>query len=136
MVTNILFIISVYRFVGHKVGSLYVKLSISPCGGYLASGSSDGFAYIWSTNSTISVTKALKPKQNATATTSAKAAEPQASQFTPLAKLHGHDKEVTSVDWSCDPDNITVCFILSLFLLLLNFYSYNIGSQHHHKSNS
>jgi WD40 repeat protein len=84
-------------------------MSISPCGGYLASGSADGCVYIWSTNVTISSTKVAKPtsKQN-TATPVPVIQAP----YTPVAKLNGHNQEVTSVDWTHDAENLMVNFDL------------------------
>ncbi|CAN8000576.1 unnamed protein product [Ixodes hexagonus] len=36
------------QFIGHSVGSFYVKMDLSPGGQFLLSGSSDGHAYLWS----------------------------------------------------------------------------------------
>ncbi|XP_026871760.2 denticleless protein homolog [Electrophorus electricus] len=65
--------VAVFR--GHRNASFYVKSSISPDDQFLASGSSDGHAYIW---------KISEPAQ------------------APVM-LQGHDQEVTSVSW-CPTD--------------------------------
>ncbi|XP_046416465.1 protein lethal(2)denticleless isoform X1 [Neodiprion virginianus] len=61
----------VAEFYGHQNSTFYVKSCLSPDGRYLASGSSDEFAYIWNTS---------KPGR-------------------PLVKLSGHTAEVTCIAW-------------------------------------
>ncbi|KAF4082529.1 hypothetical protein AMELA_G00152550 [Ameiurus melas] len=69
-------------FSGHRNSSFYVKSSVSPDDQFLASGSSDGHAYIW---------KISDPAQ------------------TPVM-LQGHSQEVTSVTWSpSDFTKIATC---------------------------
>ncbi|CAH1403851.1 unnamed protein product [Nezara viridula] len=61
--------ISIYS--GHRVSSFYIKNCVSPDGRYVASGSNDGKAYIWSVS----------------------------NPSVPLVSLSGHNAEVTGVDW-------------------------------------
>ncbi|XP_060773875.1 denticleless protein homolog [Neoarius graeffei] len=73
---------SVAVFSGHRNSSFYVKSSVSPDDQFLASGSSDGHAYIW---------KISDPAQ------------------APVM-LQGHSQEVTSVTWShSDFTKIATC---------------------------
>lgn len=44
---SLLLVLSVAVFRGHRNASFYVKSSVSPDDQFLASGSSDGQAYIW-----------------------------------------------------------------------------------------
>jgi denticleless len=62
-------------FGGHSVASFYVKACWSPDGGHLASGSSDGLAYIWAAD----------------------------GDGTAPLTLAGHEREVTTVAW-CPTD--------------------------------
>lgn len=67
------------KYYGHQNHTYYVKTCLSPDGRYLASGSSDAFAYMWNIN---------KPG-------------------VPLIKLFGHTQEVTCVAW-CNTGEIKV----------------------------
>eukprot|EP00096_Caligus_rogercresseyi_P012493 TRINITY_DN5245_c0_g1_i1.p1 TRINITY_DN5245_c0_g1~~TRINITY_DN5245_c0_g1_i1.p1 ORF type:complete len:573 (+),score=146.81 TRINITY_DN5245_c0_g1_i1:131-1849(+) len=74
---------------GHKVASFYVRLSLSPDGDYLSSGSSDGSAYIWRVNPASSMHQGRE---------------------TPfLCKLQGHSSEVTCVDWAKGGCTLVTC---------------------------
>ena len=72
----------VFAFGGHKVSSFYVKCCTSSDGRYLLSGSSCTKAFIWEVN------------------------DPQA----PPTILHGHVKEVTTVNWCpTQADKVVTC---------------------------
>lgn len=67
----------VSTYYGHKVGSFFVKMDVSPDGNFIISGSSDALAYVW---------KVSKPG-------------------VPVLKLSGHEAEVTAVAWC--PSDVT-----------------------------
>jgi len=70
-----------FRAPGYEAGSFFVKLALSSCGEYLASGSIEDRTYVWSTN----------------------------SKGSSCFKIGGHFKEVTSVAWSNGKDgNLTL----------------------------
>ncbi|XP_059478085.1 protein lethal(2)denticleless-like [Neocloeon triangulifer] len=74
------------KFVGHDTNSAYssyMHASLSDCGDYLASGSFDGSIYLWSTKLGRSRTDSDEKYPIAH----------------PLARLVGHEKEVTCVQW-------------------------------------
>lgn len=70
---------TVAKYHGHQNFTYYVKTCLSSDGRYLASGSSNNYAYIWRTN---------KPGG-------------------PLVKLYGHTQEVTCIAW-CNVGEIKV----------------------------
>lgn len=65
---------SVAAYFGFSRYNIHSKSCLSPCGSYLLSGSTDGGAYIWSTN----------------------------SPGCPIVSLSGHEDPVTTVAWSED----------------------------------
>ncbi|XP_050710726.1 denticleless protein homolog isoform X2 [Eriocheir sinensis] len=71
----------VAEYTGHTSLTYFVKACVSPCGSYLLSGSSDFAAYIWLTD---------QPGK-------------------PIAKLSGHNAEVTAVDWCPVEDKLVTC---------------------------
>ena len=63
-------------YTGASIKDFFTKMSVSPCGRYIASGSGDNWAYIWHSS----------------------------SPGSPVARLGPSDAEVTCVDWSHQTD--------------------------------
>lgn len=87
----------VNKFVGHDTNSAYssyMHASISECGHYLASGSYDGNIYIWSTKLGRSKVETNDETVN----------------VYPIARLVGHEKEVTCVQWGFKSNQLMVSF--------------------------
>jgi WD40 repeat protein len=85
----------VNKFVGHDTNSAYssyMHASISECGHYLASGSYDGNIYIWSTKLGRSKVETNDETVN----------------VYPIARLVGHEKEVTCVQWGFKSNQLMV----------------------------
>lgn len=83
------FIFTVAEYTGHTSLTYFVKACVSPCGSYLLSGSSDFAAYIWLTD---------QPGK-------------------PIAKLSGHNAEVTAVDWCPVEDKVSYLLLLCAFFI-------------------
>jgi WD40 repeat protein len=114
--SNCLFIITVNKFVGHDTNSAYssyMHASISECGHYLASGSYDGHIYIWSTKLGRSKVENIDETAN----------------VYPIARLVGHEKEVTCVQWAFKSNQLMVRFFNALRFIFsgyfLSFYYQN-----------
>jgi len=94
---------------GHDTNSAYssyMHASVSECGHYLASGSFDGSIYIWST----------KLGRSRTET------EDETVHVYPVARLVGHEKEVTCVQWGYKNNQLMVILILVAVKSILGYF--------------
>jgi denticleless len=79
---------------GLFVNSFYVKLAISPCGSWLASGSSGGGIYLWDV--------ASRPSHQRKA-----------------VELKSAGQEVSAVDWAGDMVHFILCLVFFNHLIIL-----------------
>ena len=79
------------------MGSFYIKLSLSPCGTYLLSGSSDSMAYIWNTDHAKCNTRNTYNNNDIKGSQSKKNGTEVDASVPAMLALEAHDGEVIAI---------------------------------------